>query len=93
MKFGKIDPIALGVSLGALSGISTFFMGLMVLLFNKGKPFNGIMGTIYFNYDLTFIQCLLGGMGAFISTFISSYLVAWTYNFLNKQLNNKVLVD
>ncbi|KTD73566.1 hypothetical protein [Legionella tucsonensis] len=93
MKFGKIDPIALGVSLGALSGISTFFMGLMVLLFNKGKPFNGIMGTIYFNYDLSFSQCLLGGIGVFISTFISSYLIAWTYNFLNKRLNSKVLVD
>ncbi|MCE0723455.1 MULTISPECIES: hypothetical protein [Legionella] len=93
MKFGKIDPIALGVSLGALSGISTFFMGLMLLLFNKGKPFSGIMGTIYFNYDLSFIQCLLGGTGVFISTFVTSSLVALAYNFLDKQLNNKALVD
>ncbi|HHF0527065.1 TPA: hypothetical protein ACTUT5_002629 [Legionella anisa] len=93
MKFGKIDPIALGVSLGALSGISTFFMGLMVLLFNKGKPFSGIMGTIYFNYDLSFIQCLLGGVGIFISTFITSYLIALAYNFMDKQLSNKALAN
>lgn len=86
MAFGKIDPVALGVSLGALSGMSTFFMGLMVLIFNTGKPFNGMMGTVYMTYDLSLIQCFLGGVGVFISIFISSYLIVLAYNFLNKQL-------
>ncbi|KTD03451.1 hypothetical protein OQJ19_00530 [Fluoribacter gormanii] len=86
MKFGKIDPIALGVSLGALSGISTFFMGLMVLIFNKGKPFAGVMGTIYMTYDLSLLQCVLAGVGVFVSTFITSFLIAWLYNILSKQV-------
>lgn len=86
MKFGKIDPISLAVTLGALAGLSAFFSSLMVMIFNKGKPFNGIMGTIYFNYELTFIQCLLTGVSALVGTFISSYLVALAYNYLSKQL-------
>ncbi|WP_454783088.1 hypothetical protein [Legionella sp. WA2022007384] len=86
MKFGKIDPVALGASLGALSGISTFFMGLMIVIFNKGKPFTGVMGTIYMTYDLSLLQCVLGAVGVFISTFISSFLIAWLYNTLSKRV-------
>ncbi|CAM2995429.1 Uncharacterised protein [Legionella steigerwaltii] len=88
MTFGKIDPVSLAVSLGILSGLSTFFAGLMVLIFNTGKPFNGMMGTLYIPYDLSFFQCLLGGVTVAVSTFIGSYIIAWAYNFLRNKLNS-----
>lgn len=88
MAFGKIDPVSLGVSLGVLSGTSTFFMGLMILIFNTGKPFNGTMGAIYITYDFSFLQCLLAGVGVSVSTFIGSYIIAWAYNLLRHRVNS-----
>ena len=88
MTFGKIDPMSLGVSLGILSGVSTIFMGLILLIFNTGKPFNGTMGALYITYDFTLLQCLLGGAAVAVSTFIGSYIIAWIYNLLRNKLNS-----
>lgn len=61
-------------------------MGLMVLLFNTGKPFKGMMGTIYFTYDLSFLQCLLGGISVAIGMFVGGYIVGLAYNYLREQI-------
>lgn len=60
MKFGKIDPIALGVSLGALSGISTFLWDCWYYFLIKG---NLLMG-LWEQYILTMILPLSNAYSA-----------------------------
>ena len=56
MTFGKIDPMSLGVSLGILSGVSTIFMGLILLIFNTGKPFNGTIHYLRLYFASMFVR-------------------------------------
>ena len=82
MAFSKIHPLALGVSVGVLSGISAFFVGVMALLFYTGKPLVGMMGSMYITYNPSLTNCVLGAVVVSINAFIGGYITSWVYNFL-----------
>ncbi|MCW8397715.1 hypothetical protein OQJ26_02800 [Legionella sp. PATHC038] len=82
MEFTKINPLALGISISIPSAIASFFMGLAAFVFFADKPIVGMVGTMYLSYNPSMGNAALGAAIVLMNTFISSYIVAWIYNFL-----------
>ncbi|KTC86885.1 bacteriophage holin [Legionella brunensis] len=76
----KLSPVALGLSLGVLWGLSVLILGLIATYYSYGKPFVASMGALYIGYEPTVLGSLLGGLIAFIDSFIGGFLIAWLYN-------------
>lgn len=75
----KLHPVSLGLSLGILSGVLIFFMGLFAMG-GYGVEYVAMVGSVYVGYAPTFLGSLLGGIWGFIEGFIVGALVAWLYN-------------
>lgn len=84
--FGKIQPLSFGVSLGVISGLATFCMGLLAVAFYTGKPFVGMVGSMYVTYNPSFTNCAIGAVVVFINAAIGGYITAWVYNMLLEYL-------
>lgn len=82
MEFTKINPLALGIAISALSAITTFFMGLAALVISEGKPIVGMVANVYLSYNPSLANAGLGAAIVLINTFIGCYIAAWIYNFL-----------
>ncbi|MDI9818984.1 MULTISPECIES: bacteriophage holin [unclassified Legionella] len=77
----KLSPVALGLSLGILWGISVFIMGLIASYYAYGQPFVEALGALYIGYAPTILGSFIGGLIAFVDAFISGVILAWLYNF------------
>ncbi|AHE66660.1 bacteriophage holin [Legionella oakridgensis] len=77
------SPLALGLSLGIVWGISLFIMGLSAYFFAYGEIFVTSVGTLYVGYDATILGSIIGGIIGFIDAFIGGVIVAWLYNFFS----------
>ena len=82
MTISKINPVALGISFGIVSGLTLFGMGLMAQMFLHGKPIVAALGTMYISYNGSMMNSLLGGVIGFVNAFIAGFIAAWVYNFL-----------
>ena len=82
MTVSKLNPVALGISFGVISGLTIFGMGVMAQMFLHGKPVVAAMGTMYISYNGSMINSLLGGAIGFVNAFIAGYIASWIYNFL-----------
>jgi len=80
MAFSKINPIALGLSIGILSGIVTFFASLAAFIVYAGKPIVSTLGTMYIAYNPTLANCAIGTVIVFVNSFIGCYIAARLYN-------------
>lgn len=76
----KLSPVALGLSLGILWGVSVLILGLIATYYAYGKPFVAAVGGLYIGYEPTILGSLLGGLIAFIDFFICGLIIAWLYN-------------
>jgi len=76
----KLSPVALGLSVGILWGLSVLIMGLMAYYYAFGRPFVDAMSTLYLGYEPSIQGSLIGGLIGFIDSFIMGALVAWLYN-------------
>ena len=86
MAYIKIHPIAAGLTLAILSGLSAFFTGLTANMLLNGKPLASMYGTMYITYNPSFLNTALGGLGAFIVGLIGGYVAAWLYNLLSEYI-------
>lgn len=89
MALSRIHPLALGLTLGIISGLSVFIMGVLAYIVLDGKPIVSMLGTMYVTYNPTLINSILGGIIAFVNAFIAGYIAAWIYNLLIKSLQTK----
>jgi hypothetical protein len=83
MAYSKIHPIALGLSLAIIAGISSFLMGLFANMFFSGKPLVSMIGTLYISYNPSILNSALGALIVFINALIAGYIAAWIYNLLS----------
>jgi hypothetical protein len=83
MKGCKLSPLALGLSLGVLWGLSILIMGLVAYYYTYGRPFVTAVSLLYPGYAPSIKGSLLGGLIAFIDAFIGGFLIAWLYNIFN----------
>ncbi len=88
MEFSKIHPVALGLAVGVVSGLSTFFMGLLALAFYTGKPLVAMVGTMYVTFNPSLFNSVLGALAVFVNAFIGGYIAVWVYNLLIDYFDN-----
>ena len=91
MAYNKLHPIALGLTLAALSGPVVFIAGLLVNIVFNGKPVITTMGAMYLTFNPTIQNCAIAGFGASVGASIAGYIAAWIYNILSAYIEKEPL--
>ena len=86
MDKSKIHPIAFGLSLGIVSGLSAFGVGLFMQLFMNGKPIAAVVGQFYLGYNPSYYNSAIGAAIGLVGGFIGGFIFSWLYNSLIKML-------
>ncbi len=76
----RLSPLAFGLSLGIIWGVSVLMMGLLAHYFAYGTEFVGAMGVVYIGYESSIVGSIIGGLFGFIDAFVGGALIAWLYN-------------
>ncbi len=76
----KVDVKALGLTLGIVWGAAMFLLGLMVMFFNWGVAWVGLMSSLYIGYRATLLGSIIGGIWGFVDAGIAGVIIAWLYN-------------
>lgn len=79
-KITHLSPLALGLAMGIIRGVSILILGLLAHFFAYGDEFVSAMGQLYRGYDATIFGSILGGIIGLIDGFITGALIAWIYN-------------
>ena len=86
VAFAKIDPLALGVAVGVVSGLG-IFMASAILLLKSGPvvgPMLSLLGNYFFGYDITWAGAFLGLLEAGLVGFAVGALAAGLRNWTLK---------
>jgi hypothetical protein len=82
--FARLDPVALGLAVGIVCGISLFFATAVLLL--KGGDIIGprlaLLQHYLIGYRITWIGSLVGLMEATIVGYVIGHICAWLHNTL-----------
>lgn len=76
----RLSPLALGLSLGVVWGLSLLVMGLIACYYSYGQPFVMAVSTLYLGYEPTVMGSVIGGLIGFVDAFIGGVIIAWFYN-------------
>jgi hypothetical protein len=76
----RLSPLALGLALGVMWGISILIMGLIAYHFTYGTAFVSTMGALYVGYEASIMGSFIGGLIGFVDAFIGGVIIAWLYN-------------
>ena len=76
----KLSPIAMGIAIGIVWGLTVFITGLVAFYFSYGKPFVLAMSSMYIGYEPSIAGSLIGGAFGFIDGLIAGILIGWLYN-------------
>ena len=79
-NYGKISPIAFGLSLGIIWAVSVIILSLLALYFSYGLGMIEFFTSVYFGYELTLLGIAIGALWSFADGFIGGFLIAWVYN-------------
>jgi len=82
VAFAKIDPLALGIAVGAVSGVGIFMASVVLLL--KGGPAPGLtlslLGNYLFGFDVTWGGAVIGLLEGGLLGCAVGALAAWLRN-------------
>ena len=80
----KLDPLALGVAVGVVSGVA-IFMATVILLIKGGLvvgPTLSLLGHFLYGFEVTWggalVGFLEGGLGGFAIGYLSALLRTWS---------------
>jgi hypothetical protein len=80
--FPRLDPLAFGLSIGAVAAVTLFAMTVFLLL--KGGENVGanlsLVGQFFIGYQVSPIGSLIGALWAFVAGFVGGYAVAFLRN-------------
>jgi hypothetical protein len=76
----RLSPIALGLALGVLWGMSIFLMGLIAYYSTYGQPFVAAVSSLYVGYQPSILGSIIGGVIGLVDAFIGGVILAWLYN-------------
>lgn len=85
----KLCPVALGLSLGVIWGVSVFFIGMVAHFYLYGRPFVEALGVLYIGYDPSIAGCVIGGLIGFLDAFLGGLIIAWLYNVFSNCTSKK----
>jgi protoporphyrinogen oxidase len=80
--FMKLDSVALGISIGALSG-AILFLATLLLVFKGGDvigPTLGLLRNYFPGYSVSPLGSLLGAIYGFVSGFVGGWIFAFLRN-------------
>jgi hypothetical protein len=83
-SLAKLDAIALGISLGTLSGLA-IFCATSILILKGGEeigPTLELLNQYFIGYEVTPVGSLIGSVYGFASGFIAGWLIAILRNFI-----------
>ncbi len=80
----KLDVRALGISCGAVWGLSLVIMAIINMVSGWGWSFMYFMGKVYVGYNATVPGCIVGFLWGFVDAGIGGVAIAWVYNKLVK---------
>ncbi len=84
VAFARLDPVALGLAVGIVSGIGLFFATAILLL--KGEdtvgPRLALVGHYLFGYRVTWTGALVGLVEATVVGYVIGCICAWLHNSL-----------
>lgn len=81
----RLKPVALGVALGSVWGLSLFITTWISYYTGYGKLFLEVLAqSIYLGYTITPIGSLFGLIYGFFDGLISATLIGWLYNKIAK---------
>lgn len=83
MQKCKLSPLAMGLSIGVLWGLSVFFTGLAAYYFSYGKPFVIAMSAMYIGYEPSISGSFIGALFGFFDGLIGGAVLAALYNFFS----------
>lgn len=77
----KLKPIALGITIGLVWGVSLFITTWISYYTGYGKLFLEVLaGSIYPAYTISPLGSFLGLIYGFIDGLISGAIIGWVYN-------------
>ncbi len=80
MNQSRINPMALGLSLGILSAIGVVIVGLIGYFLIPDGAVTASMGSWHIEYKKSLLGIGLAALASFINAFIGGALIAWLYN-------------
>lgn len=90
----KIRPLALGIALGAVWGVSLFLTTLVSYFTGYGEVFLNVMaGSIYPGYSITPKGSLIGLFFGFLDGVIGGGAVGLIYNFISSRMAETARMD
>lgn len=81
----KLKPLALGIALGTVWGVSLFVTTLLCYFTGYGKLFLEVLAqSIYPGYSISPLGSFLGLFYGFLDGFVSASIIGWIYNKISK---------
>tara|TARA_Y100000034_G_scaffold115172_1_gene152045 strand:- start:176 stop:415 length:240 start_codon:yes stop_codon:yes gene_type:complete len=75
----ELNKKALGLSLGVVTGVGIFLVGLIGMT-GYGVEIVNLIGKGYIGYSASVLGSVIGAVYGFIDGFVGGYLIAWLYN-------------
>lgn len=77
----KFRPVALGIGLGTVWGVSLFLTTWVSYFTGYGRLFLEVLAqSIYPGYTISPVGSILGLLYGFLDGLISGFFIAWIYN-------------
>lgn len=83
----KLKPVALGIALGIVWGVSLFLTTWVSYLSEAGYArlfLQTLAGSIYPGYSITPAGSILGLVYGFIDGLVGGWVIGWIYNRISK---------
>jgi len=81
----KLDAVKFGLAGGIISALFMFVLALGSAFAGWGTGMLDSIATMYVGYKAGFVGGLIGATWAFVEGFVSFYLIAWVYDYLQKE--------
>jgi nitrate/nitrite transporter NarK len=81
----KLDTLKFGLAGGIISALFAFVLALGSAFAGWGTGLVDSLASMYIGYKAGFVGGLIGALWAFVEGFISFYLLAWVYDYLQKE--------
>ena len=82
MTMLRINPVAIGITLGALIGVSIFAIGVLMHLFLAEIPISVAIGALYITYNPSFLGSFICAGFGLVGGAFAGYIFSSLYNFL-----------
>lgn len=81
----KLDAQKFGLAGGIISALFAFVLALGSAYAQWGSGLVDSLATMYVGYKAGFMGGLIGAVWAFVEGFITFYLLAWVYDYLQRE--------